>query len=246
MAVDTPAKIVVIGAGPIAPRGCTLRPVPRLRSRDLRARLRSNNVVQRCGNKAMATPWRMVVTSLGLAALGLRTRSGSRLPATRFLPAASGPRSTWFPCRKPTCWPTTCTSEPKCWPWPAKIFRPASLLMTKTTRTAAKNHPSRCDCAMRPDASEDTADVVIDATGVVLGGPPASGIEGDKAIAKCGQSPDGPVPVADGEPGYYVLAPRAMPDERISSSRPATSRSAICSRSSATVPTWIFTRAWPA
>ena len=66
-------------------------------------------------------------------------------------------------------------------------------------------------CAMRPDARRtDTADVVIDAAGVVLGvGSDAGGSSVDEVVGNIGQPPDGPAPVADGEPGYYVLGAKS-------------------------------------
>jgi 2-polyprenyl-6-methoxyphenol hydroxylase-like FAD-dependent oxidoreductase len=210
MAVDTPAKIVVIGAGPI---GLEAALYARFLGYDVaiyeRGRV-ADNVVQRCGNQAMATPWRMMVTSLGLAAL--------RAQDTLWQPPAGD---------------TLLTGRE----WAAQYLVPLSqtdLLAdnlyerTEVLTVAREDLPpgesvdeeddedggeeSSFTLRLRDAAGRertDTADVVIDAAGVVSGARPASGIEVDEVIAKCGPSPDGPVPVADGEPGYYVLGAKS-------------------------------------
>ena len=208
MAVDTPARIVVIGAGPI---GLEAALYARFLGYDVAIyeRGRVADRVRCWEHVTMVTPWRLNVTSLGLAAL--------RAQDTLWSPPAGDSLLTGRQ-------------------WAAQYLVPLSQtdlladnLFEKTEVLAvAREDLPPAEPADHEDDDEqdepsftirvrdatgrerrDTAHVVIDAAGVVLSEQLAGENEIAEVAANVGQLPDGPVPVADGEPGYYVLGAKS-------------------------------------
>ncbi len=215
MAVDTPARIVVIGAGPI---GLEAALYARFLGYEVAIyeRGRVADRVRQWGDASMSTPWRANVTSLGMAAL--------RAQDTLWTPPSGN----------------SLLTGPD---WAAQYLVPLSqtdLLAdnlyerTEVLSVVRQARPSEepVDDEDEDDVGEDederdepsftiwvrnsagrerpdTADVVIDAAGLILSGQHTSEIGNAQGIANLGQSPDGPAPVADGEPGYYVLGAKS-------------------------------------
>ena len=129
MAVDTPARIVVIGAGPIGLEAALYARFLgywRWRSTS-RGRVADNIVQATAGDGAMATPWRMNVTSLGLAALRAQDTLWKPPSGDALLTGREWAAQYLVPLSQTDLpWPTTCSSEPKCWPWPVEDARPAA------------------------------------------------------------------------------------------------------------------------
>jgi hypothetical protein len=207
MAVDTPARIVVIGAGPI---GLEAALYARFLGYEVaiyeRGRVAEN--VQRWGQSTLSNPWRMNVTSLGLAALRAQD-------------------SLWTP----PAGDTLLTGRD----WAAQYLVPLSqtdlladhlyertevLAVDRITDAERETHetddaehdPPEFTVRVR-DASgrerRDTAHVVIDASGVVLSEPRNGEAAINEVPTDIDRPPDGPMPVADGEPGYYVLGAKS-------------------------------------
>ena len=166
MAIDTPARIAILGAGPI---GLEAALYARYLGYDVDLYERGKACEALCslGSRPDVHPVRSDRLALGpggpqgarprLAAAG-RRRAAHRARVGRAVST----------CRWPTpiCWPTACTSRPGSWPSGARDFCRASWLATRRGATTT------FACSLESTLADDhgrqrfaTADAVIDATG---------------------------------------------------------------------------------
>ncbi len=112
MAIDTPATVAVLGAGPIGIEAALYArylgyDVVILEQQAVAAHVRHR------GNEPLTSPFAQLSTPLGLAALHPRIPATKRPRQMRFLPDSNGPNGTSSRWQKPTWWRTIYASVPR-------------------------------------------------------------------------------------------------------------------------------------